>query len=129
LARHLRSVYRSRMDTERRVALRSPLHLYFNKYIDGVPHLCETIELSMTGMLLRSIHEPDASRACYAVELARPDAVPAAGPEASPEPQADRRVWLCATPVWRVGRYEALSFLAPSHLDRLKLADLLAAAA
>lgn len=105
------------MDVERRVAPRTPIHIYFNKYIDGMPHLCEAVEISMTGVLLRRVHEPDATRACYALEIAE------AG---DPGPEPAERVWLCAAPVWRLGQYEALSFVSPSHLDKLKLADLLA---
>ena len=102
------------MDIERRISSRAPVHLYFNKYIDGHPHLCEAVELSMTGMLVRRIHEPDASRACYAVEIA------------SPELETKGRLWMCASPVWQQGQFEALSFVGQSHFDRMRLADLLA---
>ena len=73
---HLRGrVYAEAMRTEsqpseRRAAPRRPVDVYFNKYIDGQPFVCEAIELSTTGMLVRKIHEPDAPRACYAVEIA-----------------------------------------------------------
>ncbi len=103
---------------ERRVAARKPVHIYLNKYVDGVPHLCEALELSMTGVLVRRIHEPDGERACYALEIARDQPT-----------RADERVWLCATPIWRSGRFEALGFVGQSHLDRLRLAALLHEAA
>lgn len=100
---------------ERRVARRLPVSFFINKYVDGVPSLWEAVELSMTGALIRRILGPDVERASYALELA-PDAAGGA---------ADARVWLCATPVWRVGAFEALRFVGQSKMDRLKLASLL----
>ena len=102
------------MDIERRAAPRRLANVYFNKYIDGQPYACEAVELSATGMLLRRIHEPDASRACYAVELA-------SGAGAGPED----RVWLCASPVWTAGELEALHFVAQSDRDRERLGALI----
>ena len=98
------------MNSERRTSPRAKASVYFNKYIDGRPHLCEAVELSSTGMLLRRIHEPDAERAAYAVEIA-------AGGE---------RVWLCASPVWSRGDLEALRFVECSERDQAALDGLLA---
>jgi hypothetical protein len=70
----------------------------------------------MTGMLVRRIYEPDVARACYAIELA------------DPAQEAASRVWLCASPVWRFDRYEALTFVGQSPLDKMRLADLLSSA-
>jgi hypothetical protein len=103
------------METERRAAPRSPARVYFNKYIDGRPHLCEAVELSSTGMLTRRIHEPDAERAAYAIELA-------GGPLAA----GDERVWLCASPVWSDGELEALRFIECSDRDRALVEGLIA---
>ncbi|APR79882.1 Hypothetical protein A7982_05229 [Minicystis rosea] len=88
--------------------------MYFNKYIDGQPYLCETLELSESGMLIRRIAEPEATRACYAVELAQ-----------GPLSPGDERIWLCATPVWQSGDLEALRFVAQSERDRTLLAGLI----
>jgi hypothetical protein len=101
---------------DRRSSPRTPVHVYFNKYIDGVPYLCEALELSMSGMLVRRVNEPDRDLACYAVELAAEGEVA----------DAKERVWLCASPVWSCGRFEALTFVGQSHIDRLRLADLVA---
>jgi hypothetical protein len=98
------------MRTERRAAPRTEARVYFNKYIDGRPHLCEAVELSSTGMLARRIHEPDAPRATYAVELA-----------AGPLSAGEERVWLCASPVWSEGDLEALRFVECSDRDRALL--------
>src|SRR3954468_5362613 len=100
------------METERRSAPRSPASIYFNKYIDGQPHLCEAIELSATGMLVRKVHEPEAARACYAIEIA-------------PGSEGEG-VWLCATPVWSSGPFEALGFVGQSAVDRERVAGLIA---
>src|SRR5262245_15960625 len=83
-----------------RPARPTPAHLYFNKYIDGVPHLCEALEISMTGMLVRRLHEPERDLACYAVELApEPDTRDAVATDGD-RPEPAERVWLCASPVW-----------------------------
>lgn len=102
------------METERRAAPRRSAHVYFNKYIDGQPHLCEAVELSASGMLLRKIHEPEAPRACYALELA-----------AGPMGPGEERIWLCASPVWSEGGFEALRFVAQSDRDRTLLDGLM----
>jgi hypothetical protein len=91
---------------ERRCAPRYPVAIYFNKYIDGHPYLAEVLELSTSGMLVRAIHEPDAPRACYAVEI---------------EPTEGERLWLCGTPVWTSGPFQALGFVGQSDADRARL--------
>ena len=102
------------METERRAAPRREAHVYFNKYIDGHPYLCEAVELSATGMLVRRVNEPDAPRACYAVELA-----------AGPLGPGEERIWLCASPVWSADGLEALQFVAQSERDRQLLEGLM----
>lgn len=102
------------METDRRTAQRRSAQVYFNKYIDGQPYLCETIDISESGMLLRRVGEPDAPRACYALELA-----------AGPLSPGDQRIWLCASPVWQSGDMEALRFVASSDHDRALLRGLL----
>lgn len=102
------------MENERRRAPRAPARVYFNKYIDGRPHVAEALALSATGMLARRVHEPDALRAAYAVEIALPDAT------------VGERVWMCASPVWRSDDREALVFVESSARDRALLERLLA---
>jgi hypothetical protein len=103
------------MNDERRAAPRAEARVYFNKYIDGRPHLCEAVELSSTGMLARLVGEPDAPRAAYAVELA-----------VGPLDEGHDRVWLCASPVWRTGELEALRFVECSAKDQALLDGMLA---
>jgi len=103
------------MNVERRAAPRVETRVYLNKYVDGHPHLCEALEMSATGMLVRRVHGPDAPRAAYALELA-----------AGPLEAGQERVWVCASPVWAAGDLEALRFVECSDADRAKLEGLLA---
>lgn len=103
------------METDRRSARRKVVNLFCNQYIDGMPSLAETIELSMTGALVRRVLGPGHDRSTYAFEI--------------PIPGSDTRVWLVAVPVWRLGTYEAVRFVMQSGADRLRLATLLDQAA
>lgn len=96
--------------SERRTAPRSRAGIFANQYIDGVPHLADVLELSMTGALVRRVRAPDADRAGYALQLAGRDG---------------ESVWLCASSVWRVGDFEAVRFVETSPVDRLRLAGVL----
>jgi hypothetical protein len=104
------------IDIERRSARRAAVHLFCNQYIDGMPYLTEAIELSMRGALVRRLSAPNQDRASYAIEIGEAH-------------RKRERVWLAATPVWRLGNYEALRFVGQSETDRLRLADLLHAVA
>ncbi len=114
LARPRSAIYRPFMETERRAAPRRSARVYLNKYIDGHPYLCEALSLSATGMLIRRVAEPDAPRACYALELAP-----------GPLEPGEERIWLCASPVWSAGDFEALRFVAQSDRDRTLLEGLM----
>jgi hypothetical protein len=100
------------MQIERRTSRRKPVRLFCNQYVDGAPLLGEALELSMTGALVRRVNGPDVDRACYALEVGL-----AGDPSTS--------VWLCATPVWRQGVYEAVRFVGQAPQDRLRLAHLI----
>lgn len=99
------------MPSERRIAKRTRVDLLANQYIDGVPHLTDVLELSMTGALVRRLRAPDEDRAGYAIEIAGESGEP---------------MWLCASSVWRVGDFEALRFVEMAALDKLRLASVLA---
>lgn len=92
--------------------------MYVNKYIDGHPYLCEAVEISSTGMLVRRVHEPDAPRAAYAFEMAP-----------GPLSDGEARVWLCASSVWQNDELEAVSFVGQSERDRELVQALIARAA
>ncbi len=98
------------MPSERR-AKRTRVDLLANQYIDGVPHLADVLELSMTGALVRRVHAPDEDRAGYALEVAGTGSDP---------------IWLCASSVWRVGEFEAIRFVEMAAVDKLRLAGVLA---
>ena len=74
--------------------------------------MSDALELSMSGALVRRVLAPETDRACYALELGLAE-------------QAGDRVWLCAAPVWRIGAFEAVRFVALTSADRLRLAHLL----
>ena len=88
---------------DRRRAPRRQVAMLFNKYAGGTPFAAEALEISATGMLVRRLSEPNFEQACYAVEIGDPD-----GPTR----------WLCASPVWRHGDLEALTFVAHTDDDR-----------
>jgi hypothetical protein len=104
------------MQRERRSGRRARVSLFLNQYIDGAPHLAEAVELSMSGALVRRVIGPEIDRASYALELAAPG-------------RETERVWLCASPIWRIGAFEAVRFVAQGAADRLKLANLIGAVA
>ena len=64
---------RGRLGAERRRDPRASFGLLFlNKYIDGFPYLASLIEMSVSGMLVRKIHEPCVPKDFYSVELGIP---------------------------------------------------------
>lgn len=102
------------MDTDRRSSRRTHVGLFCNQYIDGFPYLTEALEMSMSGALVRRVLGPEVDRACYALELGASEGTTDVDP-----------VWVCATPVWRHGPFEAVQFVAQTLADKLRLANLL----
>lgn len=100
---------------DRRQDPRTRVDLLFNKYIDGYPHLCRTIDVSAGGLLLEKVHEPEIDREFYPVEIGLMD------------PKADviERLWLWAKQVWCDGERQALRFVDVGDRDREKLERLL----
>ena len=99
---------------ERRIEERTRVDLLFNKYIDGYPHVCRTIDVSRSGMLLERVSEPQVDRAFYPVEIGVLE-----GGEVS------QRIWLWAKEVWADGGRQALEFVGVEDRDRKKLDRLL----
>jgi len=89
--------------------------VYFNKYIDGHPYLCEAVEMSSTGMLVRRVREPDAPRAAYALELA-----------SGPLSAGESRVWLLREPGVATRELEALAFVGQSAHDTARIEEIIA---
>ncbi len=92
---------------DRRAALRKPISIFFNKYILGYPHLCETLDLSATGLLARSFGEPTDLLQSFSMELRLPGERESA--------------WVWAKGVWRAGRTQAFEFSADAReLSRIE---------
>jgi hypothetical protein len=53
----------------RRRDSRTPLHIFANKYIDGMPHMIEILDASPNGFGIRTFHEPKSDRETFALEL------------------------------------------------------------
>ena len=105
-------------ESDRRQAPRTRVDLLFNKYIDGYPHLCRTIDVSESGLLLERVSEPEVNRDFYPVEIGLLE--PPSEDERAPE-----RLWLWAKQVWTDGERQALRFIGVEDRDRTKLHQLL----
>lgn len=100
---------------DRRQTPRTRVDLLFNKYIDGYPHICRTIDVSSTGLLLERVNEPTLAREFYPVEIGVLD----------PKGDLIERLWIWAQEVWTDGERQALKFIGLEDRDRRKLRNLL----
>ncbi len=99
--------------SERRSAPRQALDIFFNKYLDGQPHLCRSLDLSVDGMRALRVSEPDSSLSAFPVELRLPGDA--------------ESLWIWAEAV-RVGASEqALHFVGIDASDRSRISRYLAA--
>lgn len=96
---------------ERRHAHRAPVNTLVNKYIDGFPYVCEALDLSAGGMLIRRIWEPERDKDFFPLELALPNA--RAG------------MWIWTRTVWTRGETQALRFVWMDEADRGLLSNYL----
>jgi hypothetical protein len=99
---------------ERRHSPRTRVDLLFNKYIDGYPHICRTIDVSDSGLLLERVNEPAVEREFYPIEIGLMDGG-----------NLVERLWLWAKQVWVDGEKQALTFVDVQERDRAKLCRLL----
>ena len=114
------------MANDRRSTPRVRVDLFFNKYIDGYPHLCRALDVSDTGLLLERVNEPNVERAMYPVEIGLMETVEQAGDGGvDGEPVLGDRLWLWAKQVWSEGGRQALTFVGVEDRDRAKLARIL----
>ena len=104
---------------DRRLSPRTRVDLLYNKYIDGYPHLCRTIDVSPGGLLLERVSEPTVEREFYPVEIGLLD----------PREDVIERMWLWAQQVWSDGERQALRFVGHEERDERKLRKLLERAA
>ncbi len=97
---------------DRRREKRRPLDVYFNKYVDGYPHLCRAVDVSQGGMLASNLFEPAHTPSAFPVEVQLPD-----------EPAG---LWIWARRVGRRDGKEAVRFVSMSEEDSARLAAYLA---
>jgi hypothetical protein len=98
---------------ERRVSLRARLgdrSLWLNKHVEGFPHLAELIDVSETGMLIRTIREPSNRQAAFTLEFGIPG---------NPSP-----MWLWAELVRRSGSLQAVRIHHADLFERAQLRQL-----
>jgi hypothetical protein len=98
---------RSRRMMERRSAPRTRLDLFFNKYLDGHPHLCRLLDLSSRGLLARTVSEPKTKAEAFTIELQLPG--------------ASTSVWAWARSVRHRGEMQALELIGMNDADRQEL--------
>ena len=86
--------------------------VFANKYIDGIPHLVELVDVSSTGLQVRRILEPETSSQTFPLELC----------------VGGVTLWAWTRRVWRRGNREALHMVATDAIDRARLRKFLRAA-
>ena len=89
---------------ERRNYHRKTLDLFFNKFLNGHPYLCRTIDVSPKGLLAVTYTEPDTQAESFPVELRLPN--------------SHESLWLWARTVRWTGRHQAMKFVRVGRRDR-----------
>jgi hypothetical protein len=92
---------------DRRSTPRRPIDILFNKYLEGFPYLCRTLDLSPDGLLAEVFTEPEAAPDSFPIALRLPG---------HPE-----LVWVWARHVRTGTRTQALEFLSLRPCDRQRL--------
>ena len=97
---------------ERRTSLRAKLgqSLWLNKFVEGCPHLAELVEVSDSGLVIRTIHEPSNHEGTFALELSIPG--------------SNHRMWLWAEKVRTIGALQAVRIVHADLLERAALRQL-----
>ena len=92
---------------ERRRNNRLNLDLFFNKFLNGHPYLCRTLDVSPSGLLATTFVEPVDQPNRFPLELRLPN--------------SSESIWLWARAVRRTGRFQAMKFEKVTRRDRMKL--------
>ena len=101
------------MKCERRTDGRARFRgIFANKYIDGIPHLVEVVDVSASGLQVRRILEPETTSVTYPLELAI----------------GGVRLWAWTRQVWRRGNREALRMVSTDTVENARLRKFLRAA-
>jgi hypothetical protein len=77
---------------------------FANKYIDGIPHVVELLDVSASGLQVRRILEPESASMTYPLELSLGGVT----------------LWAWTRRVWRRGNREALRIVAADTVDRAR---------
>ena len=85
---------------------------FANKYIEGIPHLVELVDVSASGLQVRRILEPESASMTYPLELSIGGVT----------------LWAWTRRVWRRGNREALRMVSTDTVDRARLRKFLRAA-
>ncbi len=99
--------------SERRASTRRPFDVYFNKYLDGQPYLCRSVDLSRNGMRALRLSEPKSSVDAFPVELQLPG-------------ESDS-LWIWARAVRNEDADQGLEFVGIDDADRQRIDRFLAA--
>lgn len=86
--------------------------MFANKYIDGIPHVVELLDVSSSGLQVRRILEPESTSMTYPLELSLGGVT----------------LWAWTRRVWRRGNREALRIVSADAVDRARLRKFLRAA-
>jgi hypothetical protein len=78
---------------------------FANKYIEGIPHVVELLDVSASGLQVRRILEPESTSMTYPLELS----------------VGGVTLWAWTRRVWRRGNREALRIVSADPLDRARL--------
>ena len=100
---------RERREDGRLVSARLAERVFANKYIEGIPHVVELLDISDGGVLLRRILEPSSPVETYPLELCIDNVT----------------LWAWTRRVWRRGNREALRIVSADPFDRAKLRKLI----
>jgi len=98
---------------DRRLSLRARLGgraLWLNKHVDGWPYLAEVVDVSETGLLLRTIQEPSNPQRAFTLEFEIPGSA--------------HRMWLWAELVRTAGALQAVRLVHADLLERAQLRQL-----
>jgi hypothetical protein len=94
------------MSRDRRTDGRSGFSgIFANKYIDGMPHVVELLNVSASGLQVRRILEPESSTQTYPLEVSL----------------GGLTFWAWTRRVWRRGNREALRIVSANALDQARL--------
>jgi hypothetical protein len=78
--------------------------VFANKYIDGIPHVVELLDVSASGLQVRRILEPESASMTYPLELSLGGVT----------------LWAWTRRVWRRGNREALRIVSADTVDRAR---------